>query len=320
MTRPGVATGADTSPLESRGDLAHGVPGGGRGGLKHLAVLAACLAGPAFPLEGASVVGATDGRRSPCPDGLQVLIERPYATRAGIEAGGRVRLRAAPDAEPCEALVAGIFEPPADPSRLTGTRPRVLFHLPHLQTLAGREGEVDHFTVRLRPGADPATAARSLEPLMVGTQVLPTAEVAERASTTFRVVSRFQAAIAGITLVAGGVFLACIMVLKVQERRTAVAAARLGGIPRRILMGWTVAEAALLSALGGVAGLGVGFAASATVNAYYQRAYDTTLVFSIVTGEMVVQGLLIAVVLGMGAGVVAGARLFATDPLDQIGR
>ena len=285
-----------------------------------MAALAACLAGPALPLEAASVGRATDGRPFPCPDGLQVLVERPYATRAGIEAGATVRVRAAPGTEPCEALVAGVFEPRADPSRLTGTRPRVLFHLPHLQALAGREGEVDHFTVRLRPGVDPAAAARVLEPLLVGAQVMSTAEVAERASTTFRVVSRFQAAIAGITLVAGGVFLACIMVLKVQERRTAVAAARLGGIPRRILMGWTVAEAALLSALGGVTGLGVGFAASAAVNAYYQRAYDTTLVFSVVTGEMVAQGLAVAVVLGMGAGVAAGARLVATDPLEQVGR
>lgn len=258
--------------------------------------------------------------RVPCPDDLQVLVERPYAARAGIEAGSTIRLRSAPDAEPCPALVAGLFEPRADPSRLMGTRPRVLFHLPQLQALAGREGEVDHFTVQLRPGVDAATAAREMEPLLVGTQVWRAADVAERASTTFRVVSRFHAAIAGITLVAGGVFLACIMVLKVQERRAAVAAARLAGIPRRILMGWTVAEAALLSALGGVAGLGVGFAASAAVNAYYQRAYDTAVVFSIVTGEMVARGFVLAVVLGMGAGLVAGVRLFATDPLDQLGR
>ena len=259
---------------------------------------------------------AVTTRVADCPAGLEVLIERPYAVRAGIEAGSTVRLRAAPGAEPCPALVAGLFEPRADPSQLLGTRPRVLFHLPHLQALAGREGEVDYFTVQLGPGVDADGAARDLEPLLVGTRVHSAAEVADRASTTFRVVSRFHAAIAGITLVAGGVFLACIMVLKVQERRTAVAAARLAGIPRRILMGWTVAEAALLSALGGVAGLGVGFAASAIVNAYYQRVYETTLEFSIVTGEMVVQGLVLAVVLGMGAGLVASARLFAADPLE----
>ncbi len=263
---------------------------------------------------------ALQAPQAPCPEDLQVLVERPYADRAGIEAGSVVRLRSAPDAEPCPALVAAVFEPRADPSALMSTRPRVLLHLPHLQALSGRDGEVDYFTVKLRPGVDAPGTAREIEPLLAGAQVWPAAEVADRASTTFRVVSRFHAAIAGITLVAGGVFLACIMVLKVQERRAAVAAARLAGIPRRILMGWTVAEAALLSAVGGVAGLGVGFAASAVVNAYYQRAYDTTLVFSIMTGEMAVQALGLAVVLGLGAGLVAGARLFATDPLDQIGR
>ena len=281
-----------------------------------VAALLLASTGFAVPRDGVPPTGAEAQGQSACPEDLQVLIERPYAVRAGIETGSTVRLRAAPGAEPCPALVAGLFEPRADPSQLLGTRPRVLFHLPHLQALAGREGEVDYFTVQLRPGVDADGAARDLEPLLVGTRVHSAAEVAERASTTFRVVSRFHAAIAGITLVAGGVFLACIMVLKVQERRTAVAAARLAGIPRRILMGWTVAEAALLSALGGVAGLGVGFAASAIVNAYYQRVYETTLEFSIVTGEMVVQGLVLAVVLGMGAGLVAAARLFAADPLE----
>ena len=281
------------------------------------AALAAGLAGVAVPVEGAAVVWWADSGTPNCPEGLEVLVERPYAARAGIEVGATVRLRAAPEAEACPAVVAGLFEPAADPSRIMATRPRLLFHLPHLQALAGRDGEVDYFTVRLHDGVDAEGTARELEPLLVGTQVLAVDEVAERASTTFRVVGRFQAAIAGITLVAGGVFLACIMVLKVQERRAAVAAARLGGIPRRMLMGWTVAEAALLSALGGVAGLGVGFAASAMVNAYYQRMYETTLVFSIVTGEMVARGLVLAVVLGMGAGLVAGARLLATDPLDS---
>ncbi len=254
-----------------------------------------------------------------CPTDLELLVERPYAARAGIGVGSTVLVRARPDASPCSARVAGILELAADPSRLMATRPRVLLHLAHLQALTGRTDEVDYFTVQLRRGADPGVVAGELEPLLVGTRVHLTTEVTDRASETFRVVSRFHAAIAGITLVAGGVFLACIMVLKVQERRDAVAAARLAGIPRRILLGWTVAEAALLSALGGGAGLGVGFAGSAAVNAYYQRAYDTTLVFSVVTGEMVVQALLLAVVLGMAAGVVAGFRMFASDPLEQLG-
>lgn len=255
-----------------------------------------------------------------CPAGLEVLVERPYAAAAGLTVGSAVVVRPAIEAEPCNAVVAGIFEPPPDPATLNATRPRVLFHLPHLQTLTDRRNEVDYFTVRTRPGTDLAALATDLEPLLPGAQVLPVSEVAERSSTTFRVVSRFHTAIAVITLIAGGVFLGCIMILKVQERRLPIAAARLTGIPRRLLFWWTVAEAAMLSTLGGAAGLGVGVASSAVVNAYYQRYYDTTLVFSQVTGVVVTEALALAVLLGMAAGVFAATRLLASDPLDEMGR
>ncbi|MCG8466798.1 MAG: FtsX-like permease family protein [Gemmatimonadetes bacterium] len=255
-----------------------------------------------------------------CPDGLEVLLERPFATERELTPGDDVVIRAAPDAAPCRGRVAGIFEPPPDPSRLTVARPRVLFHVPQLAELTDRRDEVDQFTIRVAPGADPAAVARRLEPLLPGTQVLSTAEVAARSSTTFTVVSRFHRAIGVITLVAGGVFLACIMILKVQERRAPIAAARLLGVPRGLLLGWTVAEAAVVSTLGGVLGLGLGVAASRIINLYYQRVYDTRLVFSHITSEMIVQTLALAVVLGMTAGVYAGIRLFADDPLAEVGR
>ena len=255
-----------------------------------------------------------------CPAGLEVLVERPYADGAGLTVGATVSVRAAIEAEPCAAVVAGIFEPPPDPATLNATRPRVLLHLPHLQALTGLRNEVDYFTLQARPGTDLARLAQDLEPLLPGAQVLPVSEVAERSSTTFGVVSRFHTAIAVITLIAGGVFLGCIMILKVQERRLPIAAARLTGIPRRLLFWWTVAEAGLLSTLGGAAGLGIGIASSSVVNAYYQRYYDTTLVFSQVTRLVVLEALALAVLLGMAAGVFAATRLLASDPLDEMGR
>lgn len=254
-----------------------------------------------------------------CPAGLEVLVERPYAEAAGLTPGATVVVRSTIEAEPCNAVVAGVFEPPPDPATLYATRPRVLFHLPHLQAMTGRRNEVDYFTVRTRPGTDLATLAADLDPLLPGAQVLPVDEVAERSSTTFSVVSRFHTAIAVITLIAGGVFLGCIMILKVQERRLPIAAARLTGIPRRLLFWWTVTEAAMLSTLGGAVGLGVGVASSAVVNAYYQRYYDTTLVFSQVTGVVVTEALALAVLLGMAAGLFAATRLLASDPLDEMG-
>ncbi len=264
--------------------------------------------------------GSIEANAQECPAGLEVLVERPYAAAAGLTVGSTVVVRPAIEADPCTAAVAGVFEPPSDPAALNATRPRVLFHLPHLQAMTGRQNEVDYFTLQTRTGADLAALATDLEPLLPGTQVLPVTEVTERSSTTFRVVSRFHTAIAVITLIAGGVFLGCIMILKVQERRLPIAAARLAGIPRRLLFWWTVAEAALLSTLGGAAGLGVGVASSAVVNAYYQRYYDTALAFSQVTGPVVTKALALALLLGMAAGLFAATRLLASDPLDEVGR
>ncbi len=255
-----------------------------------------------------------------CPDGLEVLVERPYARDAGLTVGSTVRVRAAVESDPCIARVAGVFEPPRDPAAINATRPRVLFRLPQLQDLIGREDQIDYFTLLARPGTDLVALARDLEPLLPGAQVLPVSEVADRSSTTFRVVSRFHTAIALITLVAGGVFLACIMILKVQERRVPIAAARLAGIPSRFLFRWTVAEAALLSTIGGVIGLAGGIGISRVVNAYYQAYYDTTLLFSQVTGVVVAQALALAIVLGMAAGVFAAKRMLASDPIREIGR
>jgi putative ABC transport system permease protein len=255
-----------------------------------------------------------------CPPGLEVLVERAFADSRGFNVGDDFSLRADPDGQSCVARVAGLFDPPADPSSLTVERPRVLFHLPQLAALTGRNDEVDQFTLRVATGADPQQVARDLEPFLPGTQVLTTSEVANRTSTTFMVVSRFHRAIGVITLIAGGVFLACIMILKVQERRAPVAAAQLVGIPRRTLLGWTVAEAALVSVLGGVFGLGLGMVASSIINAFYQRAYQTKLVFSHVTGEMVLLALALAVVLGMAAGVFAGVRLLSANALEEVGR
>jgi len=216
--------------------------------------------------------------------------------------------------------VAGIFEPRADPATLTRDRPRILFHLPQLAAFTGRPDEVDRFSVRLRSGADTAAAAERLAGYLPGARVLPTAEVARRSSTTFEVVRRFHRAIALITLVAGAVFLACIMVLKVQERRGPVAALRLIGVSRRTLFAWILAEAALVSVVGGALGVGIGKAASAVINRYYRGVYGTGLTFSLVTPGTVEQALVLAVGLGLAAGAAAALHLLSRDPLLEVGR
>lgn len=262
---------------------------------------------------------AFDEAAEVCPDSLELLVERSLARGEGLEVGQRVRLGATPD-RLCDATVTGIFQPPPDPASLARGRPRVLLHVPDLAALAGRAGEVDRFSVRLRPGADPDSIAAVIGALIPGAQVLPAARVAASSSATFEVIRRFHKAIAIITLTASGVFLACIMTLKVQERRVQVSALRLVGVSHRTLFGWLLVEATIISVLGGVAGLGIGQLASVLINAWYQRAYETQLVFSLVTRDTLALGLVLAVLLGIGAGAVATLGLLRIAPLDEAGR
>lgn len=275
----------------------------------------------ALQLAGVELAAAQDVT-TPCPDDLEVLVERAFASRAGLQTGAMLRIGDGP-AAPCPARVAGTFEPPADPATLTRERPRLLLHLPDLGRLAGRVDEVDRFSLKLRESADAAaldSITRLVGALMPGAQVLGADELAERSSATFRVIQRFHVAIAWITLSASGVFLACLMTLRVQQRRLPVAALRLGGVSRRTLFAWLLLETALISAFGGLVGLGIGHLASRAINAFYQRRYDTSLLFSLIGPESMIPAFVLAVVLGLGAGAIAAALLLQTDPLEEVGR
>lgn len=254
-----------------------------------------------------------------CPSPIEVLVERSFAGAESLEVGDVIRLGPQP-VTLCDGLVVGTFEPEADPAALARGRPRLLLHLPVLTELVERAGEVDRFSISLKPGHDPDSTAAVIESLMPGAQVLPASRVAEGTSATFEVIRRFHRAIAIITLTASGVFLACIMILKVQERRVQVSALRLVGVSNQTLMRWLLAEATVISILGGLLGLGIGQLASLAINSWYQRVYDTQLVFSLVTAETLTIGLILAVVLGVVAGGISTLSVLRLKPLAEAGR
>lgn len=280
---------------------------------------AALIAGLAAAL-GSGRAAAQPAAAPRCPEPLGVAIERPFAAERGIGVGDRLAIGPEPGGRACAATVRAIFEPPPDPSRLTLERPAVRFSFPDLALLTGRPDAADWFTLGLANGVDPDRVAARLRAALPGPAVRSTSEVTEEASATFRVIERFHGAIAWITLVAGGVFLSCIMFLKVGERREAVSALRLVGISRRTLARWIMLEAAVISVLGGGLGLALGAAASSLVNRFYRAAYDTTLIFSLVSPRVLVESLALSLAMGIGAGALATFRLLSTDPLTEIGR
>jgi putative ABC transport system permease protein len=133
-------------------------------------------------------------------------------------------------------------------------------------------------------------------------------------------VSRFHRAIGFITIVASAVFLLCIMLLKVEERRMDAAVMRFVGVRRRTIFGALVLEAALVSVIGSILGAGLAWLAGTATNTYYRRYFDTELIFSLITPRIVLFSVCLSLLLGLVAGAVAAWRLVRTPPMVLWGR
>jgi len=255
----------------------------------------------------------------PAPLGAQapigVALERRLADELRLQIGDTLRLGPSPDSLRALARVEAIYDPAPDPSTVMRDDRRMRMHLPDLAALLGQPDRVDRFGVVLQPGVSDSVAAARLNELAFGYRAYPSAEIAAGSSRTFEVVSRFHKAIAVITIVASAVFLLCIMLLKVEERRLDAAVMRFVGVRRRTIVGALVLEAAAIAVVGAVLGVGFAVIASWVTNAYYQQRFATALIFSRVTFDIVLFGTVLSIVLGVGAGALAAWRLAGTKPM-----
>jgi putative ABC transport system permease protein len=249
-----------------------------------------------------------------------IAVERRLARDLSLRVGDTVRLGAAPDSLRTLAVVAAIYEPRPDPAQLTKDERYVRLHLSDLAALLGAPDRVDRFGIGLVPGTPVDSAVAELERNAFGYRAYPSAAIASGSSQTFLVVSRFHRAIAVITIVASAVFLLCIMLLKVEERRMDAAVMRFVGVRRRTIFGALLLEAALVAVVGSVVGTGLALVAGAATNAYYRHFFDTALTFSMITPGIVLFSVALSLLLGVAAGAVAAWRLVHTRPMVLWGR
>ncbi|WKW13216.1 FtsX-like permease family protein [Pseudogemmatithrix spongiicola] len=250
-----------------------------------------------------------------------ITIDERLAARTSLAVGDTAVLAAAAGAPGDTVLIAGITRRTADPSEIARSEYRVRLHLDHLQALTGAGDRVGRFAVQTRdvPGAVDSAAAR-INALAFGFRAYPAAEVAVETSATFRVVNRFHRAIGVITIVASAIFLLCITLLKVDERRRDVGALRLLGVSRTTIVRAVVLEASLIAVIGSAMGAALGYGAGWIVNWHYQGVYSTPLKFAIVTPGIVLFATALSLGLGVIAGLLAAQRLVRRAPLDLVGR
>ena len=249
-----------------------------------------------------------------------IAVERRVAEDLSLRVGDTIRLGTAPDSMRTLATVGAVFEPRPDPAQVSRPEQYVRLHLPDLAALLGAPDRVDRFGVGLVPGVLVDSAVTALERNAFGYEAYDSHAVAAGSSQTFLVVSRFHRAIAVITIVASAVFLLCIMLLKVEERRMDAAVMRFVGVRRRTIFGALLLEAALVAVAGSLVGTGLAFVAGAATNAYYRRFFDTVLTFSLITPDIVLFSVALSLALGLAAGAAAAWRLVHTRPMVLWGR
>ncbi len=262
------------------------------------------------------VVDSTPARRPV----RTIAVDERLATDAGLRLGDRVVLAATPGGEGDTTIVAAITRRTADPSEIARGEYRLRLHVDELQSLATYGDRVDRFAVATRGAAATDSTLRAIDRAAFGFQAYRSSDIAVETSQTFLVVSRFHRAIGVITIVASAIFLLCIMLLKVEERRRDVAALRLMGISARSIVASVVLEATLVAALGSALGVGLGRLSSAIVNWHYRGVYRTPLTFSLVTPGIVALAVLLSLALGIAAGFLAARRLVSVPPLALFGR
>jgi putative ABC transport system permease protein len=249
-----------------------------------------------------------------------VAMERQLARELNVSLGDTLKLGRHVDSLSLLVTVGAIYEPRPDPAEIAKRERHIRMHLPDLATLLGAGERVDRLSIGLRPGVPADSAAAILDRSAYGYRAFSSRAIASESSQTFLVVSRFHRAIAVITIVASAVFLLCIMLLKVEERRLDTAVMRFVGVRRRTIFVSLLLEASVIAVLGSILGTALAYLAGAATNAYYRRFFDTVLTFSIITPDIVAFSVALSLVLGILAGGLAAWRLVRTQPLVLWGR
>ena len=248
-----------------------------------------------------------------------ILVTRQLAEASRLSVGDVVSLSADPQGRDSRPFrIEGVFEPTPDPMRLTSKRLEARFHLPDLLALAGKPEDplsaesVTAINVALRDPADAGAFARDLAARMPGLIALPTA-TPDDGSGPFAVLERFHLAIALVTVLGSTAFLLALMVMRAEERRETVGILRLIGFSRRRILLVVLVEGLLIAVTGAVFGILFALATQGAVNRFFQWRYDTALVFVRVTLGIAWRCLLLAVPLGVLAGLVASWTLLRRD-------
>ena len=143
------------------------------------------------------------------------------------------------------------------------------------------------------------------------------ADAAERVSMITGILTALLTAVAAISLVVGGIGIMNIMLVSVTERTREIGLRKAIGATRRDILSQFLLEAVLLTAAGGIGGIGLGPAMGYATSFVLSRALGTpwTFVFPLQAAAF---GLVVAAAVGFVFGLYPAQRAARLDPVEAL--
>src|SRR2546425_8958004 len=151
----------------------------------------------------------------------------------------------------------------------------------------------------IRPGRDDDFTVRNQQ------------EIAEAATATSRVMALLLGAIAGVSLLVGGIGIMNIMLVSVTERTREIGIRMAVGAHARDIMLQFLIEAVTLSSMGGIIGIAVGLLISQTVSAVAKWPV-------LISVSAIVMAFLFSAAVGIFFGFYPARKAAALDPIDTL--
>lgn len=142
-------------------------------------------------------------------------------------------------------------------------------------------------------------------------------DLLEEAERTALLWSVFLGVVAGIALIVGGIGIANIMLASVMERTREIGVRRAIGAKRRDIALQFLIEAIGITAIGGLIGLAVGFAAPEIIRVGAERLFDYAVRTKVMFWSFPL-AFLISVVVGVVSGLYPAQRAARMDPIEAL--
>lgn len=203
----------------------------------------------------------TEGRWIAEGASTDVLVATAYANKNSLDVGSTIPINGK------TYTIVGLVDP-----TLTGNTADIYFPLATLQSLSGKDDRVTQVLVKVEDAGSVDAVAEKISEALPGAQVVTTASLADQVTGSLKDAKNLASSLGGalgvIVLVAAFAIAVLLTLSSIAKRVREIGTLRAIGWSRGRVVRQILAETVGIGVLGGVAGIGLGFAAAWAVGQF----------------------------------------------------